>query len=151
MVGTLAAASARAAGRAAQSVSERWIASGVDVPAELFGHASETVTMGRERVEWWDYDIPRLALEIGGPRHRKRRTERLVAAVRREVFGGDPETGRSIRRLLRRHPGLVDAARGLLAEELAGIVRADSGRFLGRLGPGTPHGVLADLQLGEGA
>jgi len=49
--------------------------------------------------------------------------------------------------MMRRLPGLVDAARTRLEEELIGILDADAYRFVGPLGAGAPDGLLAELTL----
>ncbi len=145
----LGAAAARRAGRAAVRSADRWEQVGASASRGLFTHGSETPAAARERIEWWQSDIPRLAAEIGGRAVRGRKAERLVEATRAAVLDPEHTPGRRDRRMLDRHPGLVDAATERLAEELTGIVTADATRFTAGLGAGVPWGVLAQLTLEE--
>jgi hypothetical protein len=145
----LGSAAARRAGRAALRSADRWERLGAGLGGGLFTHGSETPAAARERIEWWQSDIPRLAAEIGGRTVRGRRAERLVGATRASVLDPGHTHRRRERRMLDRHPGLVAAAADRLAEELAGIVTADAARFTAGLGPGMPWGVLAELNLEE--
>ena len=145
----LGAAAARRAGRAAVRSADHWEHVGAGTARGLFTHGSETPTAARERIEWWQSDIPRLAAELGGRSERGRKAERLVGATRASVLDPGHTPGRRERRMLDRHPGLVDAAAERLAEELIGIVTADATRFTAGLGAGVPWGVLAQLSLEE--
>jgi hypothetical protein len=115
--------------------------------AGLFTHGGEIPQTARERFEWWQSELPRLATELSGRKVRPRRAARLTAAARDAVFDPGHEPDRRERRLLRRYPGLVAAAAERLSEELAGIVATDSTRFTSGLGPVLPSGILADLDL----
>ncbi len=145
----LAAAAARRAGRAALRSAERW--QGLEGGADpgLFTHDDSTPAIARERFEWWQSDVPRIATELSGKRVRPRDAAHLIAAVRHAVFDPAHIPDRRERRVLRRHPGVAAVARDRLADELAGIVATDSARFTARLGPPLPAGVFAALDLGE--
>lgn len=143
---TLAAAVARRSGRAASGAAERWELLGADT-ATLFTHGDSTPAEARDRIAWWESDLPRLAAELGGPRERGRRAQQLVASVRASVVDPAHSPRRRERRMLRRHPQLMEAAWRRLAEELDGIVAADAARFTTRLAPVAPPGALADLSL----
>jgi hypothetical protein len=145
----LAAATARRAGRAALRSADRWERLGATTRAALFTHGGETPQTARERFEWWQSDLPRLATELSGGKVRPKRAERLTAAARAAVFDPAHQPDRRQRRLLRRYPGLIAAAAERLTDELAGIVATDSTRFSSGLGPALPPGVLAELDLEE--
>ncbi|HAX82705.1 MAG TPA: hypothetical protein DCY40_09075 [Actinobacteria bacterium] len=147
LVAALAAATARRAGRAALHSADRWDRLGAATGAGLFTHGGETPQTARERFEWWQSELPRLATELSGRKVRPRRAVRLTAAARDAVFDPGHEPDRRERRLLRRYPGLVAAAAERLSEELAGIVATDSTRFTSALGPVLPSGIIADLDL----
>jgi restriction endonuclease Mrr len=74
-----------------------------------------------------------------------RRRRRLAGHVRRAALDPRVTARGRVSRSLDRVPGIVDAARDLLAEELRGIVDADSRRFEDAVGPGTPDGILVEL------
>jgi hypothetical protein len=151
-VAALSAGAARRAGRAARSVAERWEVLASDrLDQEMFGHGPGIPAAARERLEWWSADLPSLAEEVSGRPVRRRKRERLVDAIRRAAVDPRFRPGRKEARILDRHPGAVDAARRRLAEELAGIIHADSMRFLESLGTGSPDGLLAAMTLaGDG-
>ena len=149
LAAALGSAAARRAGRAAVRSADRWELLGAGLGRGLFTHGSETPAAARERIEWWQSDIPRLAAELGGRTVRGRRAERLVGATRASVLDPGHSPRRKERRMLERHPGLVAAAAERLDEELAGIVAADAVRFTAGLGPGTPWGILAELNVEE--
>jgi hypothetical protein len=115
----------------------------------LFNHGGDTPQTARERFEWWQSDLPRLATELSGRKLRPKRAERLTAAARAAVFDPAHQPDRRQRRLLRRYPGLIAAAAERLTDELAGILATDSTRFSSGLGPVLPPGVLAELDLEE--
>jgi hypothetical protein len=146
LVEALTSAAARRAGRAALRSAEHWYEVGGAPGARLFGHSADTITVAEERLRFWVEEIPRIAAGIG-PAVSGRRMRRLTAAV---VAGAvDPARSpvRRERRVLRRFPGLVDAARDRLVDELESILAADASRFLDRLGGGAPSAVLGRLQL----
>lgn len=148
---TLAAAAARRASRAAREVVERWAVLAPDlIDPEQIGHGPDVPAAARDRIAWWEEEIPGLVLDGGGSKHLRRRpARRLTETVRRSV--GDRRhvpAGRDARSAAR-FPWLVEAARGRLEEELVGILDADSQRFTASLGAGAPAGLLAELSWGE--
>jgi hypothetical protein len=145
----LAAAASRRAGRAALHSADRWERLGAGAGTNLFTHGAATPQTARERFEWWQSDLPRLAAETSGRRVRPRRVRRLTAAVRAAVFDPAHVADRRERRVLRRHPGLVAAAAERLVAELDGILATDAARFGVGLGPTLPAGILTDLDLEE--
>ncbi|MBI5157800.1 MAG: 50S ribosome-binding GTPase [Acidimicrobiia bacterium] len=149
LAAALAAATARRAGRAALQSAASWESARAGTSKLLFTHGAETPAAARDRIRWWHDDILRLAGELGGRPGRGRRAARLVRATRAAVIDPAHVFDRKERRVIGRNPGLVAAAADRLADELAGIVAADSARFTARLGAGTPWGVLAQLTLEE--
>ncbi len=148
---TLASAAARRAARASRRAAERWGALAPDlVDTAQIGHGPEVPAAATERIGWWEAEVPGLATAIAESRVGARRGRRLTDAVRRSVADRTFSPSRRDARVLRRFPGIVDAARGRLEEELAGILDADANRFLRPLGPGLPDGLLADLRLEAG-
>ena len=150
LAAALGAAAARHSGRAALGAAGRWERVRADVPIDLYVHGPSTMAVASERFEFWLSDIPRLATAISGKKVRRRRQGDLVAAVRTAVFDPAWAPARRERRLLRRHPGLVAAARQRLAEEIGGIVATDSTRFTAIVGGEPPPGALAALSLVNG-
>ena len=149
-VAALSATSARRAGRAARAVAERWSSVAPDmVDPELFGHGPPIPTVARERLEWWAADLPSLAEEVSGRPVRGRHRQRLLDAVRHSAVDPGFKPRRKAARILSRHPGVVEAARRRLEEELAGIIEADSMKFTELLGPSSPAGLLAELAFAE--
>jgi len=145
---TLASAAARRAARASRSAAERWAEIAPElVDASRIGHGPGVPAGAAERIERWEGEVPGLGASMTGSRVRTGRGRRLAGAVRRSVADHRfvPE-GRDAR-ILRRFPGIVDAARARLEDELVGILDADADRFLEPLGPGLPEGLLADLRL----
>lgn len=149
-VAALSAGAARRAGRAARTVAERWDSLAPEMlDQEMFGHGPGVLAAARERLEWWSADLPSLAEEQSGRPVRRRRRERLVDTIRRASVDRRFEPRRREARILERHPGALDAARQRLEEELSGIIHADSMRFLERLGPGSPDGLLSHMTVDE--
>jgi hypothetical protein len=146
----LGSAAARHAGRASLAAAGRWERVQDRVAPTLYTHGAETAAVTRERLQFWQADLPRLATEISGRNVRRRRQPDLVAAVRRAVIDPGAAFDRRRRRLLRRHPGLVEAARERLIDELAAAVATDASRFTGILGAPLPAGIIADLTLEDG-
>ena len=145
---TLAAAAARRASRASSEVAQRWSALAPEMMDDSqIGHGPDVPSAARDRITWWEDDLASLAFEVGAKRLRKRPARRMIEVVRRSVADRRhvPE-GRDAR-MMRRLPGLVDAARTRLEEELIGILDADAYRFVGPLGAGAPDGLLAELTL----
>lgn len=147
LAAALGAAAARHAGRASLASAGRWERVQGQVPAALFTHGAATPEVARERLEFWEADLPRLATALSGKPVRRRVRSDLIAAVRAAVIDPTAVPGRRRRRLLRRHPGLAEAAREHLVDELSAVVATDAARFTGTLGPPFPAGVLADLTL----
>lgn len=144
----IASAAARRAGLAARAAAEAWNAvlpGFVDSGPWLYGHGPDTLEAARERIRFWVDEIEPLIDRMSTRRMSGRRRRRLADHVRRAAL--DPRTApsRTMVRLLRRAPGIVAAARDLLAEELRGMVDADSMRFEERVGPEAPAGILAEL------
>jgi len=149
---TLAAAAARRASRASREIVERWADLAPDLiePAQL-GHGPEVPAAARERIAWWEEDLPSLAFEVGAKRLRGRPARRMVETVRRSVADRRHLPAGRDARLMRKLPGVVDAARSRLEEELVGILDGDSHRFTAPLGSSAPEGLLAELTLeGDG-
>lgn len=146
----LASAAARRAGSAARLTAEAWAEVAPDVldgAPELYGHGRETLSAARERIDFWLDELGPLIDSRATRRLSRRRRRRLIDLVRRAALDRRARPTSSERRLLDRVPGVVEAARELLAEELRGIVEADARRFRDRLGPGAPPGILAELAV----
>lgn len=151
-VAALSAGTARRAGRAAHRVAERWEVLAPELlDPVMFGHGPGIPAAARDRIEWWSADLPSLAEEVSGRSVRRRKRDRLVDTIRRSSVDRRFRPGRKEARILARHPGVLEAAQRRLEEELAGIIHADSMRFLERLGTGSPDGLLAELTLAEDA
>lgn len=147
-VSALASGAARRAGRAARTVAERWAGVASDLAdVGLFGHGPGLVDAARERITWWVADIPAVAEEVSGRSVRRRRIKRFIDLVRRAAVDRGFEPGKKDARLLARLPGARDAAVRRLEDELEGIIRADSTRFIEKLGSGSPKGLLAELTI----
>jgi len=148
---TIAAAAARRASRASREVAEKWadLAPGLVGPSQI-GHGPDVPSAAHDRITWWEQDLPSLAFEVASKRLRGRSARRLIETVRRRVADRHHVPRGREARLMRKLPGVVEAARGRLEEELAGILDADSIRFTAPLGPSTPEGLLADLTLEVG-
>lgn len=150
-VAALSAGAARRAGRAARVVAERWEGLGSDrLDAEMFGHGPGIPAAARERLEWWADDLPSLAEEVSGRSVRRRKRNRLIDTIRRASVDPRFKPDRKASHLIDRHPGAVAAARRRLEDELQGIIRADSMRFIERAGAGSPEGLLARMTLAGG-
>jgi energy-coupling factor transporter ATP-binding protein EcfA2 len=147
----LASAAARRSGLAARASAEVWnetVEGIVDSTPELYGHGSDTLVGGRERLEFWLSEIGPLVDRTATRRISGRARRRLVDHVGRAALDPRLTAGRRVGRLLDRVPGVIDAARDLLAEELRGIMAADSRRFVDLIGTGVPPGVLSELAQG---
>jgi hypothetical protein len=145
---SVASAAARRAGTAARATAEAWseIAPGlVDAHPDLFRHADETVEAAREHLEFWVGELDSLIQRRTRRGMSRRKRRRVARHMRAAVFDPAVVPGRAVRRALGSVPGIVEAARELLAEELQGIVDADSRRFEDVVGPRTPEGLLALL------
>jgi energy-coupling factor transporter ATP-binding protein EcfA2 len=147
-LGAVASAAARRAGLAARTTAEAWADIAldlVDASPSLFGHGPDVVDSARERLEFWEGEVEPLIERLATRRVSGRRRRALASYIRRAAFDPRTPATRRIERLLERVPGVVDGARDLLAEELRGIVDADSRRFEDAVGPSTPDGILAEL------
>jgi hypothetical protein len=148
---TLAAAAARRASRASREVTDRWAEMAPElVDSSKLGHGPDVPAAAHERISWWEADLPSLAAELGSKRLRDRNAGRLIDTVRLSIADRHHVPRGKYARLMRKLPGMVDAARLLLEEELVGILDADSNRFTASLGPSLPDGLLADLTLEVG-
>jgi hypothetical protein len=144
----VASAAARRAGLAARTTAEAWsdIAPGVvDAAPTLFGHGPDMVESAGERLEFWVSEIDSLIDRLAVRRVSRRGRRALAAHVLIAALDPRATPSRRVRKALVRVPGIIDAARDLLAEELRGIVDADSRRFEDAVGSGTPEGILAEL------
>lgn len=149
LAAALGAATARHAGRASLVAAGTWERVQGPVSPALFTHDAVTPRVTRERLEFWEADLPRLATSLSGKTVRRRARPHLIATVRSAVIDPDAKPDRRGRRMLRRHPGLVEAARERLVDELSAVVATDAARFTGTLGSPVPAGILADLSLEE--
>jgi hypothetical protein len=147
LAAAMGASAARHAGRAALAAAGRWERVRDEVPVDLYIHGPATTAVAAERFDYWQAELPRLATAVSGKKVPRRRHDDLIRAVRAAVFDPERAPARRERRLLRRHRGLVAAARQRLAEEIAGIVATDSSRFTGMVGGPPAAGALAELTL----
>ncbi len=152
LIDALTSAAARRAGLAARAVAEVWHRVAPDLvegAPELFGHGPDTLLAARERLGFWLAELKGLPARAAGGRRVGRRTRRkLAAAALRGSLDPRFRPDAATARRLSRTPGLIDAARERLAEELHGILHTDSLRFVDRLGPGLPEGILSELAEG---
>jgi energy-coupling factor transporter ATP-binding protein EcfA2 len=143
---TLASAAARRAAHASAEVAEHWAGMAPEMvdPSQI-GHGPDVPKAARERIGWWEDDLPSLAFEVAAKRLRGRGARRMVESVRRTVADRSRVPVGREARLMRRLPGVVEAARARLEDELVGILDTDAIRFAAALGPSAPDGLLAEL------
>lgn len=151
LLDALTSTAARRAGLAAAAVAETWqrVAPELieDAP-ELFGHGAETVSAARDRLGFWLAELESLPARLRGRRVGWWARRKLAAAARRGALDPRFRPDAATTRRLSRTPLLIDSARERLAEELHGILHTDSRRFLDRLGPEVPRGILSELSWG---
>lgn len=144
----MASAAARRAGLAAREAAQMWDAIDPGLMAGhagLFGHGPATLDAARERLDFWTAEVGSLIDRMATRRISGRRRRHLAEYVRGAALDPRRSPGGRAARSLQRVPGIVEAARDLLAEELRGIVDADSRRFEDVVGARTPAGILAEL------
>lgn len=151
LIDALAPAATRRCGVAARAAAELWHQAApavIERSPELFEHGTGTLEAARERLGFWLVDLDDLPGRMAGKRFGRRRRRRLTKAIRSSLV--DPRfvpRRRTVRRL-EKIPGVVEAARERLADELRGILETDSLRFSEQLGPAVSGGVLNDLSTG---
>jgi energy-coupling factor transporter ATP-binding protein EcfA2 len=148
----LAAVLARRASGVARSVAERWAADPagsvlLEERPDLWSHGDGFTDRARRAVVAWSGDLPAVVAQAASRRMRRRRRADLGVAVARWSVDPGWSPPRRIARGIARLPGVVEAARGLLADALVAELEADGSRFVDTVGDGLPDGILDRLRL----
>jgi hypothetical protein len=151
LVDVLASAATRRAGLAARTCAERWHESAPELIErfpDLFGHGIDTLEAARERLAFWLAEIDDLPARMSGKRWGRRKRRRLAQALLMSAIDPRYAPSRKMARRFEKFPGIVEAAKEGLADELRGILATDELRFSERLGPAVTGTTLSELSTG---
>ena len=150
----LAAVAARRSSAISRRIVEHWERDqlGPDPSAnrpDLWSHGEGFVERARSAIVSWSTDLPVLIAQATGRRRPKRRITELARVVERLVVDPAFQPAKRPQRRLAASPGVVDAARRLLAEALGDEFAVDAARFEAIVGGELPDGLLQRLRWDE--